>query len=82
MTIPSIGKSIAHDLWNIGITSINDLIGKDPDVMYYQSNRYAGMIQDRCMLYSFRCAIYFAETKPELRDPEKLKWWNWKDTKK
>jgi len=79
MSIPSIGKSITNDLWNIGVTSINDLIGKDPDVMYYQSNRYAGMIQDRCMLYSFRCATYFAETKPESREPEKLKWWNWKD---
>ena len=79
MTIPSIGKSIATDLWNIGITSINDLIGKDPDVLYDQSNRYAGVVQDRCLLYSIRCAVYFAETTAELRDPEKLKWWNWKD---
>ena len=79
MTIPSIGKSIANDLWNIGITSINDLKEKDPDLLYDQSNRYAGIVQDRCLLYSFRCAVYFAETKPELRDPEKLKWWNWKD---
>ena len=79
MTIPSIGKSIAHDLWNIGITCSNDLIGKDPEVLFDQSNRYAGMVQDRCLLYSFRCAVYYAETEPDLRDPEKLKWWNWKD---
>ena len=79
MRIPSIGKSIATDLWNIGITSINDLKGKDPDVLYDQSNIYAGMVQDRCLLYSFRCAVYFAATNPEMCDPEKLKWWNWKD---
>lgn len=29
--IPGVGKSLATDLWNIGITSIVDLKGKDPD---------------------------------------------------
>ena len=81
MTIPSIGKSIANDLWNIGITTIDDLIGKDPEILYDQSNYKAGAVQDRCLLYSFRCAVYFAETIGEERDPEKLKWWNWKDRK-
>jgi hypothetical protein len=34
---------------------------------------------DRCALYVFRCAVYFAsEAKP---DPELLKWWNWKDAR-
>jgi len=36
MTIPSIGKSIANDLWNIGITSIDDVKGKDPDLLEYE----------------------------------------------
>ena len=81
MTIPSIGKSIANDLWNIGITTIDDLIGKDPEILYDQSNQKTGVVQDRCLLYSFRCAVYFAETIGEERDPEKLKWWNWKDRK-
>ena len=79
MTIPSIGKSIANDLWNIGIATVTDLKGKDPEVLYDLSNRFAGVVQDRCLLYSFRCAVYFAQTEEELRDPELLKWWNWKD---
>ncbi|MEI6436241.1 MAG: helix-hairpin-helix domain-containing protein [Bacteroidota bacterium] len=79
MTIPSIGKSIALDLWNIGITSVDDLKAKDPEILFDLSNRYAGMVQDRCLLYSFKCAVYYARTTPEDRDPEKLKWWNWKD---
>ena len=79
MTIPSIGKSIANDLWNIGITCPDDLKTRDPEVLYDQSNWYAGMVQDRCLLYSFRCAVYYAETEPGARDAEKLKWWNWKD---
>ena len=37
-----------------------------------------GQHQDRCVLYVFRCAVYFAtEPAPE---PERLKWWNWMDT--
>ncbi len=77
--IPGVGKSIANDLWNIDIRSVEDLIGKDPQVLYDQSNEYAGAVQDRCLLYVFRCAVYFAETSPSKRDPEQLKWWNWKD---
>jgi hypothetical protein len=34
-------------------------------------------VQDKCLLYEFRCAVYFAEGG---RDQEKLKWWNWKKT--
>ncbi len=77
--IPGVGKSIAVDLWNIGIRRVDDLKGKDPGFMFEQSNRIAGMVQDRCLLYVFRCAVYFAETEDNRRDPEKLKWWNWKD---
>ena len=77
--IPGVGKSIANDLWNIDIRSVEDLIGKDPQVLYDQSNEYARAVQDRCLLYVFRCAVYFAETSPSKRDPEQLKWWNWKD---
>ena len=79
--IPGVGKSIAEDLWNIGITEVNHLIGKDPEQLYKQSNEFAGAVQDRCLLYVFRCAVYFAETKDSKKGREKLKWWNWKDKK-
>jgi Pathogenicity locus len=75
-SIPGVGKSIAGDLWNIGITRVADLKGRDPEALYELSNRFAGVVQDRCLLYVFRCAVYFAETpRPE---KEKLLWWNWK----
>jgi hypothetical protein len=76
--IPGVGKSIAVDLWDIGIKSVDELIGKSPEKMYVQSNKVAGTIQDPCLLYVFRCAVYFAETDEKDREPEKLKWWNWK----
>ena len=36
-----------------------------------------GFQDDKCVLYVFRCAVYFAEH--EQHEPEKLKWWYWKD---
>jgi hypothetical protein len=78
MQIPGVGVSIANDLWNIDIKSVAELKGKDPEKIYERSNKYAGAVQDRCLLYVFRCAVYFAETSPAQRDPQKLKWWNWK----
>lgn len=78
-TIPGIGKSIANNLYDIGIRSVEDLAGKNPESLFELSNAYVGSVQDRCLLYCFRCAVYFSETEQVERDPEKLKWWNWKD---
>lgn len=77
MEIPGVGVSIAQDLVNIGINQVADLIGKNPDDLYQQSNRFAGTVQDRCLLYVFRCAVYYASN--QRHDQELLKWWNWKD---
>lgn len=79
MEIPGVGKSIANDLWNIGIRSVSDLKTKDPELLYDQSNKFAGVVQDRCLLYVFRCAVYYASTAKNKHDTEKLKWWNWKN---
>src|SRR5436190_15100227 len=76
-TIPGVGPSIADDLRGIGITHVADLRGKDPERLYARSNAKRGVIQDRCLLYVFRCAVYYASTKRPSAD--KLKWWNWKD---
>ncbi|MBN2110405.1 MAG: pathogenicity locus, partial [Methanosarcinaceae archaeon] len=50
---------------------------RDPEELYQQLCDYQGMHVDRCMLYVFRCAVYFVSV--DKHDPEKLKWWNWKD---
>jgi hypothetical protein len=75
--IPGVGKSIASDLMRLGIYEVADLRGKSADQLFEQSNLMARCQQDRCLLYVFRCAVYFAETsKPEA---VKLKWWYWKN---
>lgn len=75
--IPGVGPAMAEDFWKLGITEVAQLKGKDPEQLYQALSRILGYIEDRCVLYVFRCAVYYAETdRPEM---EKLKWWNWKD---
>ncbi|NDV23146.1 helix-hairpin-helix domain-containing protein [Desulfovibrio sp. JC022] len=76
-TIPGVGKSIAMDLWNMGYRSLDEIKGENPDDMYARLEELAGCHVDRCMLYVFRCAVYYVGN--EKRDPELEKWWNWKD---
>ncbi|MCL4199767.1 pathogenicity locus [Patescibacteria group bacterium] len=76
--IPGVGKSIAQDLNGIGIFRVEELKGKDPDVLYRKLFDAQGMVIDRCLLYVMRCAVYFASH--QTHDPELLKWWKWKDT--
>lgn len=76
-SIPGVGSSIAQDLWDLGIHTIPDLRGRNPEELYESHCTQVGMRIDRCLLYVFRCAVYFAEN--EKHDPELLKWWNWKD---
>lgn len=78
--IPGVGSSIEKDLRELGFISVADLKGADPEKMYEKSCRIAGKKIDRCLLYVYRCAVYYAEHK--VRDSEKLKWWNWKDKPK
>jgi hypothetical protein len=77
--IPGIGKACAQDLWLIGIKRTEDLRNQNPKHLYDRLNLLTGATHDVCMLYTFRCAVYYATAKnPE---PEKLKWWYWKNKK-
>ncbi len=75
--IPGVGPSIAIDLRELGIRKVSDLKGKDPERMYRRLIQRRGAHQDRCLLYVFRSAVYFAST-PNPR-PDLLEWWRWKD---
>ena len=75
--IPGVGPSIAQDLREMGIEQVEQLRGRDPEDLYARRCVQQGVSIDRCLLYVFRCAVYFSETEDP--DPELLKWWNWKD---
>lgn len=75
-SIPGIGPSLARDLRALGVRRVTDLVRRDPERLYARLNRLRGQRQDPCVLYAFRCAVYFARTpRPS---PRLLKWWNWK----
>ena len=75
--IPGVGKRIAAVMETLGIDQISDLAGRDPEELYRQECQLKGFQEDRCALYVWRTAVYYAEyPSPE---PEKLKWWYWKD---
>lgn len=75
--IPGVGRAVALDLYDLGFRSIGELKGQDPEEIYLRHCCQKGMKVDRCMLYVFRCAVYYASC--ETHDPDLLKWWNWKD---
>lgn len=75
--VPGIGPKLAHDLHDLGLRSVDDLRGRDPEELYDRLTALRGRPIDRCVLYAFRCAVYYAA---DGRDPQKLRWWNWTDT--
>jgi len=77
--IPGIGRSLARDLFDLGIKRVSDLRRRNPENLYQRLCDLRGTHQDRCVLYTFRCAVYYATVSKH--DPERLKWWNWKDAK-
>ncbi len=78
LRIPGVGPSIAKDLNELGIARVSDLRGRNAEFLYRELCKLRGEKQDRCVLYVFRCAVYYASAKTH--DQELLKWWNWKDT--
>lgn len=79
LTIPNIGPNTKRALQNIGITCVEDLKGKNPEELYEQDCIRKCKREDRCQLYLFRMAVYYAEHTEW--EEEKLKWWYWKDEK-
>lgn len=79
LSIPGVGPSIARDLNRLGIQEVAELRGRSPETLYADLCQQAGQHVDRCVLYVFRCAVYFASEAKH--DPELLKWWNWKDAR-
>lgn len=74
--IPCVGVNMAGHLRALGIERVEQLAGRDPEALYRADCEAKGCAVDRCVLYVYRLAVYYAEN--EDCEPEKLKWWNWK----
>lgn len=75
--IPGVGKQAEKDLIFLGYPIIESLKGADPQELYDRECILRAQKIDRCQLYVYRCAVYYASNAEH--DPQKLKWWNWKD---
>ena len=60
LRIPGIGPSLARDLFDLGIKRVSDLRRRNPETLYQRLCDLRGTHQDRCVLYTFRCAVYYA----------------------
>jgi hypothetical protein len=76
--IPGVGPSLAADLERLGVTRVAQLKKRSPQRLFDELCKLTKTKQDPCVLYVFRCAVYYVSNAQ--RDPEKLKWWNWKET--
>jgi len=77
--IPGVGKSLSQDLVDLGYKKVTELKDENPETMYQNLMALRGEHIDRCVLYVFRCAVYYSSES--VHKPELLKWWNWKDSK-
>jgi len=78
-TIPGVGEKIAQVLTDLGCRKLNDLQGQDPEKMYENLMVLRKQPIDRCVLYVFRCPVYFVSNT--VYDPALLNWWAWKNKK-
>lgn len=75
--IPNVGKATERDLIAMGYTTKESRKGKTADELYAEECALRGFVLDRCQLYLYRAVEYFVGS--DNPDPEKCKWWHWKD---
>ena len=74
--IPGVGAKTEKDLIELGYRTVNSLKGEDPEEIYLRDCERRGFQIDRCQLYVYRCAVYYAN---DGKDKENKKWWDFKD---
>ena len=77
-TLPAIGPALARQLYLLGFREGRELAGQDPERMYSKMQELLGESLDRCVLSSYRCAV-FSANHPEIPRKELL-WWHFMDS--
>lgn len=79
--IPGIGVKMAEHLIQAGYPTIASLKGQSPDDVYAADCLTLGLAEgelDRCVLYTYRLAVEYANHDGKL-PADKQNWWDWKD---
>ncbi|MDA0373143.1 MAG: hypothetical protein O2865_05130 [Planctomycetota bacterium] len=74
-SLGSVGPASADDLLLLGIRSVADLEGRDPNVLFAELCERTGTRQDPCVEDVLRCAVAQAD-HPDL-PPEFRRWHLW-----
>jgi hypothetical protein len=74
--LPNIGPAVAADLRLLGIAGPQDLIGRDPYLMYDELCRVTKQRHDPCLLDTFIAAVRFMGGEPA------RPWWAYTDERK
>lgn len=75
--IPGIGTNMAQHLISAGYPTIESLKGQNPNDIYAADCLAQGKKIDRCAVYCYRLAVYYANHDGQLPE-NKQNWWNWK----
>lgn len=67
--LPNIGKSLAADLRSAGIREPQDLVGKDPRVLFAELVPVMAHRHDPCVFYTLLAVLHY------LQHAEALPWW-------
>jgi nucleotidyltransferase/DNA polymerase involved in DNA repair len=76
----SVGPATVRDLKTLGITRVEQLVGRDARKLYDRLGRLSGQRCDPCMMDVLSAAIAQAQD-PNL-PKEKRKWWYWSRIRK
>ena len=78
--LTGVGRSIARNLNELGIHSVEDLAARSPEQLYDQLGAREGVRPDPCVLDTFRCAV--AQARNPRLSPDQKNWWWWSRQRK
>jgi hypothetical protein len=71
----SVGNATLRDFDRLGVSTVAELSGCDPEELYFRISAFDGTRHDPCVLDVFRAAVAQARC-PDL--PQELcRWWTW-----
>lgn len=76
----SIGPAMLRDFEMLGVKSVAQLAGEEPEELYQRLCRITGQRQDPCVLDTFSAAV--AQARDPGLPPQQAQWWYWSRKRK
>lgn len=71
----SVGPAALRDFAQLGIRSVRDLAGADPEELYVRLCKITGKRHDPCVVDAFQSAV--AQARDPQLPAERKQWWYW-----